>query len=110
MKNVVKLNASQFHRLVSGIINEEKTFKRLRSFKITESSLRRIVREEMMNTRPQGVEFKSGSGKGPNIDVDDDKIDQLLGKLSSFDLSDDEIDSLVSKLKAESRRRRGRRL
>jgi len=118
MKKVVKLDAKQLGALVTGIVKEER--QKIASVKggvirMTEANLRRIVREElteMLGTQPHGVEFKSGQGqKGPLAGaMDDAKVDQLASKLSGFDLSDEEIDALVSKLKAEARKRRGRRI
>jgi hypothetical protein len=100
MARPVKLNANQLNKLVTTLIHEEKNrlTKGSRPVKnSTISLIRRIVKEEM--TRPDGVEYKSGSDKGPRIPVDDDKIDSLVNKLSGFDLNDEEIDMLVGKLK-----------
>lgn len=114
----VKLNARQLNRLVSGIIKEERA--RLagssgskRTVKLTEATLRRIIREELSDLQPKGTEFKMGHGKrGPlaGTGVSDADIDSIVAKISELDLSDEDVEEIFSRIKSENRRRRGRRL
>ena len=119
--STVKLNSKQLNKVVTSLINEErsklKTRQRRSSVSISESQLRRIVREELIMlkeaetaTRPQGIEYKAGQENGPGLDIDDAKIDDIVSKLAEFDLTDNDIQALVGRLQAESRRRRGYRL
>lgn len=114
-RNVVKLNASQLSQLVGKIVKEESNT-RSGTIKISEGTLRKIIREELesqgdpMKRPSNSIEFKSGQGKGASIPIDDSKIDQILGQLGNLSLTDDEIGTLVGRLQAEAKRRRGRKL
>lgn len=106
MRKIVKLNANQLRGLILSEARSAARSQGTRKVKITESYLRRIIREEMESAE-SSLNTNASDGKN-NYEKMKQGL-EMLRKLQA-ELSDEEMDQIFAKIKNEARRVRGRRL